>query len=137
MFDEPVLRKWMGLEISRINDGVVKERKRLSLLLTEETPSAMTRSGREYLFDRAVLRDLGDTLPPDLHRTLRLPILFYFDMEVSDSCFLDDSSALAAFQVLGDLSPKREMVDGRVWVGRAIVFSLLRKYPTAVQIMMH
>jgi len=58
MFDEPVLRKWMGLEISRINDGVVKERKRLSLLLTEETPSAMTRSGREYLFDRAVLRGI-------------------------------------------------------------------------------
>jgi uncharacterized protein (UPF0216 family) len=33
----------MGMEIARINDGVVAGRKSLALLLTEENPTALTR----------------------------------------------------------------------------------------------
>jgi hypothetical protein len=29
----------------------------------------------------------------------------------------------------------REFSGGRLWIGRAIVFAVMRKYPTAVQIM--
>jgi len=136
MYDESVLRRWMSLEMGKINDGVVSARVPLSLLLEMERPVATTRGGREHVFDRDVIRKIGKLLPARLRSALKLPILFYFDMEVSDSCMLTDEVALAALQELGDLSTERRMENGRAWVGRALVFALLRKYPTAVQIMM-
>ncbi|HOT02564.1 MAG TPA: DUF61 family protein [Methanolinea sp.] len=135
-FDESVLRRWMSLEMGKINDGVVSARVPLSLLLEMERPVATTRGGKEHVFDRGVIRKIGATLPLHLRSALKLPIVFYFDMEVSDSCMLADEVALAALQELGDLSIERRMENGKAWVGRALVFALLRKYPSAVQIMM-
>lgn len=136
MYDESVLRRWMSLEMGRINSGAVTARVPLYRLLEVERPVAVTRGGLEHLFDREVLRTMQRSLPVHLHSSLRLPVTFYFDMEVSNSCLLVDEWALRAFQEMGDLSRERGMVDGRVWVGRALVFALMRKYPTAVQLMM-
>lgn len=136
MYDESALRRWMGLEMRRINEGVVTARVRLSDLLVMEKPVAVTKGNREHRFDREVIQKIRRALPEDLCRDLRLPIIFYSDMEVSDSCMLADSAAFSAFQEMGDLSRQRQMEGGRVWVGRALVFALLRKYPTAIQIMM-
>ncbi|MCU0632902.1 MAG: DUF61 family protein [Methanolinea sp.] len=136
MYDESVFRRWMSLEMGKINDGVVTGRIRLSVLMTMEKPIAVTRGGREHLFDKGVIRQMSMALPEHLRQSLRLPILFFFDMEVADSCVLVDETALAALQEMGDLSRGRQMEEGRVWVGRALVFALLRKYPTAIQIMM-
>jgi hypothetical protein len=66
---------------------------------------------------------------------LKIPIIFYFDSTVEDSFFLTDSAALEALQFLGELSDMREMIAGRVWIGRAIVFAIMRRYPGAVQVM--
>jgi hypothetical protein len=134
--DESVLRRWMSLEMGKVNDGVVSARKSLEELLAEEKPSAVTRGGKPYRFDKNVIHALGKALPAPIHRRLRLPMIFFFDMEVADSCFLADAAALEALQALGDLSGQREMQAGRAWVGRAIVFSIIRKYPSVVQIMM-
>ena len=134
--DESVLKKWMAFEMGKINDGVVAERKRLSELLKTSHPSSITRDGKEYVFDLAIIRLLGEKLPEKLHSRLKLPIIFYFDSGVTDSCLLTDEAALEAFQVLGELSRQREFIGGRLWIGRAIVFAILRKYPTAIQIMM-
>lgn len=136
MYDEKVLRRWMSLEMGKINDGVVTARIPLHELLGMDRPRAVTRGGKEYLFDREVIERMGIALPGDLCLTLKLPIIFYFDVEVSDSCMLADAFALAALQDMGDLSLERQMEGGRIWVGRAIVFALVRKYPTAIQIMM-
>jgi hypothetical protein len=38
--DESVLARWMSMEIGKINEGVVRDRKILSRLLDEEIPSA-------------------------------------------------------------------------------------------------
>jgi len=48
--DESVLMRWMSMEIGRINEGVVKDRKSLSILLMEETPCAPTKKGNLYFF---------------------------------------------------------------------------------------
>ncbi len=133
--DESVLMRWMALEMGRINDGVVAERKRLSELLRDPKPSSVTRGGKEFAFDKNTIRLLGERLPVSLHTRLKLPIIFYFDSTVEDSFFLTDSAALEALQLLGELSDMREMTGGRVWVGRAIVYAIMRKYPGAVQVM--
>jgi uncharacterized protein (UPF0216 family) len=133
--DESVLMRWMALEMGRINDGVVAERKRLSELIRDPKPSSITRGGKEFAFDKSIIRLLGERLPVSLHTRLKLPIIFYFDSSVEDSFFLTDSAALEALQLLGELSDMREMTRGRVWVGRAIVYAIIAKYPGVVQVM--
>ena len=134
--DESTLLRWMRLEIGRINDGVVAERKRLSELLREERPSSVTKGGNRYDFDRQVLLRLEQALPGELQRRLRLPILFYFDSTVPDSFFLVDEVAVRVLQCLEEISPLRRMQGGRLWIAKPLVYDIMNRYPTAVQIMM-
>ncbi len=134
--DEAVLMKWMRLEIGKINEGLVAERKTLRRLLEEETPSSTTKSGQKYIFDADVVRRLGEQLPPDLHRRLKLPIFFYFDMNVGGSCFLTEEAAMEALQHLGEISHLRRMRDGRLWFAKPIAYDLTNRYPTVIQIVM-
>jgi hypothetical protein len=132
--DDGVLRRWMALEIGRINEGLAAEQKSLARLLAEEKPSTVTKAGGEYAFDRAVIRRLGERLPAGLHDRLRLPIIFRFTPDVKDSLYLADRTALEALQALGELSEMRTMQKGRAWVSRAIVYAMMEAYPTAIQI---
>ena len=134
--DESTLLRWMRLEIGRINDGVVAERRRLSELLREERPSSVTKGGNRYDFDRQALLRLEQALPGELQRRLRLPILFYFDSTVPDSFFLADEAAVRALQCLEEISPLRRMQGGRLWIAKPLVYDIMNRYPTAVQIMM-
>ncbi|MDI9632535.1 MAG: DUF61 family protein [Methanolinea sp.] len=135
MYEESALRKWFSREARRINEGIVDPRIPLRDLLEMERPVGFTRGGQEYAFDKAVLGEIASRLPRDLWRKLRLPVVFHYDMDVPSSCSLSDSTALEALQELGELSRERVMVGGKVFVGRAIVFSIMRTYPTAFQIM--
>jgi uncharacterized protein (UPF0216 family) len=134
--DESVLRRWMSLEVKKINDGIVADRKILSLLLEEEEPSATTKGGEEYLFDREVLGMLAQRLPARLQRRLRLPILFFFVPDVRDSYYTADEYAVAALQELGEISGMRTLQKGRLWVAKPIAHAIMQAYPTAVQIAM-
>lgn len=134
--DESALLRWMRLEIGRINDGVVVERKRLSRLLSEEHPSSVTKGGSEHKFDRDVLLRLKQALPGELQRRLRLPILFYFDPSVPDSFFLTDEAAVQALQRLQEISPLRRVHGGRLWIAKPLVYATMNRYPTVIQIMM-
>lgn len=136
MDDERVLRKWISLEINKMNGGVVNARVPIMDLLGMERPVAVTRGGKDHRFDREVIKRIYSALSPDLCRNIRLPIVFYYSMDVSDSCMLSDPHAFIAFQEMGKFSRERKMEGGSVWVGRAIVFELVRTYPTAIQIMM-
>jgi len=126
----------MRLEIGRINDGVVAERRRLSELLREERPSSVTKGGNRYDFDPQVLLRLEQALPGELQRRLRLPILFYFDSTVPDSFFLVDEAAVRALQCLEEINPLRRMQGGRLWIAKPLVYDIMNRYPTAMQIMM-
>ena len=127
--------RWMALEMGKINDGVVAERKRLSELIRDAKPASVTRGGKEFAFDKRTLQILGERLPVSLHARLKLPVIFYFDSTVADSFLLTDAVALEALQALGELSDLRELSGGRLWVGRTIVYAIMLKYPSAIQIM--
>ncbi len=99
--DESVLTRWMGLEIAKMNEGVVTQRKSLAVLLAEKDPLSVTKKGEAYHFDPSVIATLGKALPEDLQRRLRLPILFYASPDVPDSCMCPDETALAALQAAG------------------------------------
>ena len=134
--DEAVLTRWMGLEIAKMNEGVVTQRKSLAVLLAEKDPLSVTRKGDAYHFDPSVIATLGKALPEDLQRRLRLPILFYASSDVPDSCMCPDETALAVLQVLGEVSTLRTSEGGRFWISRPIAYAIMKKYSTAVQIVM-
>jgi uncharacterized protein (UPF0216 family) len=132
--DESVLTRWIGIEIAKMNEGLVKERKTLSSLLSEDTPASLTRKGEPYYFDKAVVGSLGRIVPEDLRKRLKLPILFYSSPDTPDSCSCPDATALAVLQLLGEVSALRTMQGDRFWVSRPIAYAIVNKYPTAVQI---
>ena len=134
--DESVLVRWMGLEIAKMNEGVVSQRKSPALLLSEKDPVSVTKKKEIYHFDPSVIATLGKALPEDLQRQLRLPVLFYSSPDVPDSCMCPDETALAALQVLGEVSSLRTFEGGRFWVSRPIAYAIMKKNPTAVQIVM-
>ena len=80
--DESVLVRWMGIEIAKMNEGVVSHRKSLAALLAEKDPLSVTKKGDPYHFDPSVIATLGKALPEDLQRRLRLPVLFYASPDV-------------------------------------------------------
>ncbi|QYZ78907.1 DUF61 family protein [Methanofollis formosanus] len=132
--EESVLKKWISLEVGRIKDGLVAEKKSLARLLTEPSPSAVTKGGKEHVFDREVIRTLGERLPEKVHHRLMIPITFYSTLDVTDSYYLRDETAFRALQALGELSEMREMREGKLWVSNAIVYAMMRKYPTVIEI---
>lgn len=134
--DDSALTRWVRGEIGKINRGIVADRKTLATLLKEEKPSSNTKAVEDYDFDKAIIEMLGDKLPWEVRERLKLPILFFTDIKVEDSCFLNDKTALKALQILGDLGEMREFHDGKTWVGKSIAYSILKKYPTVVQIAM-
>jgi uncharacterized protein (UPF0216 family) len=134
--DESVLSRWMGMELRKMNEGTVRERKTLAALLCEECPSAETKKGDPYFFDRDVLEELEKTLPAPLRIRLRLPVLFFLTPDVPDSCSCSDETAFLALQELGEISTLRTLEKGKFWVARAIVYAMVRKYPTAFQVVM-
>ncbi|APH38818.1 DUF61 family protein [Methanohalophilus halophilus] len=134
--DNPAFARWMKGEMGRINRAIVAQRKTLAQLLEEELPHSKTRAGDRYVFDRQIIGMLGEELPSELHDSLKLPILFFFDFRVEDSCFLNDRYALEALQILSELGQMYRMRQGKVWVGKSMAYSIMRKYPTAIQITM-
>jgi len=134
--DESVITRWMSLEIGKINEGVVLDRKTLSRLLDEEIPRTTTKSGEQYFFDRNVLSVLGKGLPGEIHPRLRLPVLFFMSADVPDSCWCTDATAFEALIILGEISRLRTMEGGKFWISRAIAYAIARKYPTAFQLVM-
>ncbi|MBN2110410.1 MAG: DUF61 family protein [Methanosarcinaceae archaeon] len=136
MTDDSIIMRWMRVEMGKINEGIVSERKSLSMLLTEERPASRTKSGKEHVFDKDVLKILHEKMPADMQDKLKLPILFFSDAQVPDSCFINDPLALLALQILGELSELRRMQQGKLWVGRSIAYAIMKKYPTVVQISM-
>ena len=123
----------MGIEIARINDSVVAGHKTLALLLAEENPTARTKGGGEYHFSRETIASLGERLRDEIRKALKLPILFFFNVDVRDNCYLTDAVTVQALQALGDLGEGRRLTNGRLTVARPIAYAIAQKYPNAIQ----
>jgi uncharacterized protein (UPF0216 family) len=134
--EETVFTRWMGIEIARINESVVAGQKTLALLLPEGSPTARTMGGGEYHFNRETLATLGERLDEETRKALKLPIIFFFNVDVRDSCYLTDEVAVQALQASGDLGEGRRLTKGRLWVARAIAYTIAQKYPTVIQFAM-
>jgi uncharacterized protein (UPF0216 family) len=134
--DEGVMMRWMQLELGRINRGVVAERKRLSDLLIEDRPAAVTKDGKEYRFDKDTLAAFASGIPETLQRRLKMPVLFYCTADVPDSCMLTDEAAVEALRAKSEISPLRSFENGRLWLSKPIAFAILRKYPTLFQLVL-
>ena len=132
--DDSVLNRWLRLELSRLNAGIVIERTSLACLLREKHPQAKTRDGNVHLFDTRILAHLGSVLPAELQKKLMVPIIFQTDMQVPGSVVLSDPVALQVLQELGELSCQRSMHNGKIWIARPIAYALTGKYPTVIQI---
>jgi uncharacterized protein (UPF0216 family) len=130
--DDFVLTRWMAMEIGKINEVLVRDRKSLAAFL-ETTPCSFTKKGEPYRFDRSIITPIGQNLPEELHNRLRLPILFFMSPDVPDSCWCMDSTAFDALVLPGEISSLRIREEGKFWVSRAITYAILRRYPTAVQ----
>ena len=126
----------MGMEIARIHDSVVGGRKTLASLLAEGSPQGRTKGGGEYHFSRETLATLGERTGRRETEGLKIPLLFFFNVDVRDSCYLTDETEVQAHQALGDLGEGRKLTDGRLWLARAIAYDIARKYPTAIQFAM-
>jgi len=134
--DESVLTRWMSMEIVKMNEGIVQERKYLSVLLGEAVPRATTKKGEPYYFQKEVIVTLGTKLPREIQGRLKLPMLFFLSPNVPDSCSCTDEAAFDALRILGEISELRTLQDGRFWVSRAIAYAIMHTYPTAVQLVM-
>jgi hypothetical protein len=44
--------------------------------------------------------------------------------------------ALEALQILGEMSKMRRMQQGKLWIGRSIAYTIMKKYLSVVQIAM-
>jgi uncharacterized protein (UPF0216 family) len=134
---EGSLEKWINLEFNKMNQNIVVKHVYLGDMLKKEKPSALTRSGDQHNFDVEALNRLSKDLSELQKNLLKIPITFYFDMRVNDSCYLSDERALEALIVNEDLSPLYRFRDGKLWVSRPIAFEISAKYPTLVQFIMH
>jgi uncharacterized protein (UPF0216 family) len=102
--EETVMTRWLAHELKRMNEGTVAARKTLGELLGEPVPATVTRGGQEYRFDRRVLETIAAAVDSHTKRHLKLPVLFFCDTAVTDSCFIDDETAFLALRQLGELS---------------------------------
>jgi hypothetical protein len=105
----------MAMEIGKINEVLVRDRKSLAAFL-ETTPCSFTKKGEPYRFDRSIITPIGQNLPEELHNRLRLPILFFMSPDVPDSCWCMDSTAFDALVLLGEISSLRIREEGKFWV---------------------
>lgn len=120
----------MALEMGRLRDSLVRERRHLADLLLEAEPTAPTPGG-VHRFDPAAIRALADALSPLTRARLRLPLLVYLDHESRGSAYVSEAVVADALRELG--YAKGELRDGRLWIGEALAAEAARRFPTCVQ----
>ena len=92
------LDRWIGLEMGRINAGLVVEKKSLARLRKEDRPTLRTRDGQEVVVERAALERLARGLASDEAELLRLPITLFASGDFEDSAYLTDELAAKALR---------------------------------------
>ncbi len=123
--------KWTEFELARVNRGLVARKKKLSVLLKDEKPRCETRNGEPYEFDLTVLRRLSAVVSTG--EDLLLPITLHFVSHSRDSCYISDEIAAAVLRKLEEFGEAYPYHDGRMWLPNSLAYTLIQKYPTAIQ----
>ncbi len=135
--NERAFEKWLKFEYHNINKNLVIQKVSIADLLEMENPKVLTKEGEEYTFNIASLQKLGKAIPAYYHRQLKLPITFYKDLRVKDSCFITDDIAIKALQQSNDLDQLYRPKDDKVWLSRPLAHEIANKYPTLVQFVIY
>jgi uncharacterized protein (UPF0216 family) len=137
-FKEPrVMEKWIGHEYRNMNKSLVARQVVLSELLKKESPVARTRDGEDHYFDKISLEKLASVVPEKYHDRLKLPIFFFKNSKVPDSCYMIDDIAVDALKGSGDLNEMYRFREKKLWVGRPIAYEIANKYSTLIQFVVH
>jgi uncharacterized protein (UPF0216 family) len=131
------LEKWISLEFRKLNASLVRRQPTLFELLEMEHPKAETHDGEEYTFDKKTLKELSQALPEKFHGKLKLPIFFFNDTRVPDSCYIIDDIAAEALTAIGELNPLYRFRKKKLWIGKPIAYEIGNKYPTLTQFVLH
>lgn len=84
---DQLLKTLWKKEVERLNDHLPKELKTLEELLKEREPSVKAKDGSELVFDRKELELIAKTLPKDMHRLVKLPIILMRRMDLGAGVF--------------------------------------------------
>jgi len=123
--------KWTEFEIARVDRGVVIRKKRLSALLNEAKPQFTTRDGEPYIFDLGILKRLAAVLREG--EDLQLPITLHFSTIAKDSSYASDETAAEVLRRLEEFGEAYPYRDGKMRLPNSLAYTLLLKYPTAIQ----
>jgi uncharacterized protein (UPF0216 family) len=130
----PPVDRWLTLEIGRINDGLVVERKTLRRLLEEPHPSCRTRGGHDVALDRAALERLARVLARHEADQLRLPITVFVSGDLPDSAYISEELAAKAIRELEKFGAAFPFRDGRMYVPHSLAVDLVRRSGGTIQI---
>jgi len=131
MRDGRGVEKWTEFELKRINRGVVARKKTLSALLKEVKPQCTTRDGEPYVFDPEILARFEAVVREG--EDLQLPITLYFSTAAKDSGYISDETAAKILRRLEDFGEAYQYRGGKMWLPNSLAYTLLMKYPTAIQ----
>jgi len=134
---ERALEKWLRYEFHNLNKNIVTRQVSIAELLKMEEPITSTRAGEEYRFDAGALQKFSSAIPKLYHSDLRLPIYFYQDLRVKDSCFLTDRTAVKVLHYTRDLDPMYDFTDDKLWLSRPIAHDIANKYTTLFQFVVY
>lgn len=129
--EDRVLKKWMALEMGKVQQAIVRAPQPLRRLVNEDEPTAPTRGGEPHVFDKDVLARLAQRLSPLARSSLRVPILVYMDHETSGDCYVADAAAIDALVQL--LDRPTEPRDGKLWMSLPLARRLAQDWPTVFQ----
>ena len=135
--NERALERWLKFEYQNLNKNLVTQQVRIAELLKMDSPKALTRDGEEYQFDTITLQKFGKNIPKQYHSQLKLPIYFYRDLRVKDSCYITDNIAVSALKHTNDLDPMYRFHEDKLWLSRPIAREIANKYPTLFQFVIY
>ena len=134
---ERALERWLKFEFHNLNKNIVTQQVSIAELLKMEIPKTSTRTGEDYQFDTTSLQKLGSAIPKIFHSDLKLPIYFYKDLRVKDSCFITDQTAVKVLHHTNDLDPMYGFRDDKLWLSRPIAHDIANRYPTLFQFVIY
>jgi len=131
--EDEALRRLMGLELGRLNQGMVVQAVPLSRLLARPDATAPTRSGEPHAFDPAAVRAFAAAgVPPWLHDRLRLPVTVYEPHDAPGDGYVEDAAAIEALQAMGEATTAPR--SGRLWMSSLRWRTLAERFPTCLQV---
>jgi uncharacterized protein (UPF0216 family) len=135
--NESAMERWLKFEYGNINKNLVTNQKILAELLKMDDPVALTKDDETYQFDSDALMNFSREVPKIYHKRLKLPIIFYKDMRVKDSCFMVDELAVKVLKHTNNLDSMYRFQDGRLWVSKPIAHDIAKEYPTLIQFIVY